>query len=76
MKIKQIGKHASVVQKLRTSCRRPGQSGDLRDYDVDNVAITMLADKLDVIGEALAYLIEKKHSKRKIKLARRKRKDR
>ena len=60
MKIKQIGKHASVVERLR------------RVDKVDENYLTHLADKIEAIAEALAYIIEKKHAKRKIKLARRK----
>lgn len=36
------------------------------------VSSASLEDKLNAIGEALAYIIEKKHVKRKIKLGKKK----
>jgi hypothetical protein len=62
-KVRKVGKHRSLVQRLRKTCRRGDQSGNMDDYSVSNRSITNIADKLDAVGEALAYLIEKKHMK-------------
>lgn len=59
MKIEQKGKHASVVERLRHP---------LTDRSTEKQII----DKWNAIGEALAYIIEKKHAKRKWKTAERK----
>lgn len=63
MNIEQKGKHASVVQRLRHP---------LTDRSTEKQII----DKWNAIGEALAYIIEKKHDKRKIKLGKKHKKDR
>lgn len=63
MKIKQIGRHASVVRRLRDP---------LVDYDGKPDGAKLI-EKINAIGEALAYIIEKKHAKRKMKKARKQR---
>jgi hypothetical protein len=67
MVLVQKGVHASLVTRLRKSmrdelleCHRRGDSIEPKDLAT--------ANKLDAIGEALAYIIEKKHTKRKIKI--------
>ena len=62
MKMEQKGVHRSLVQKLRTPI--------FIEDDVEDV----LAEKLNEIAEALAYIIEKKHDKRKIKLGKKSKK--
>lgn len=61
--VKKVGKRRSLVERLRTTCRRLDQSGDMDDYSVSNRNITNIADKLDAVGEALAYLIDTKDNK-------------
>jgi hypothetical protein len=53
--VEQKGRHRSLVERLRT----PDQPGE--DY------FTHLADKVEAMAEALAYLIEKKHMKKHVK---------
>lgn len=57
----------SLVVRLRATCQRMDQPGNRDDYDVSNRAVWMIAEKLDAVGEALAYLIEKKKLKRSTK---------
>lgn len=66
-KARKVGKHRSLVQRLRKTCQRADQSGNRDDYALTNHTVWMLAEKLDAVGEALAYLIEKKHMKRRVK---------
>ena len=48
-------------------------SSTIHPYNaISNQGLRQLADKLDAIGIALAYVIEKKHAKVKTKKARRK----
>ena len=61
-----VNRHETLVNRLRKSvrddlleCHRRGDSIEPKDLAMSN--------KLDAIGEALAYIIDKKHQKRKVK---------
>lgn len=54
--VKRKRKHASLVERLRA----PSGAPPYPDFAI-------LVDKVDAIGEALAYLIEKKHMKLRVK---------
>jgi hypothetical protein len=55
MRVRQTGKHKSLVQQLRTPIM------------IDDDADDMLAQKLNEIAEALAYLVDKEWAKRSAK---------
>lgn len=66
--MEQKRKHETLVNRLRAPID-PSRSVIHMDNEISNLGLRQVADKLDAIGEALAYLIEKKHSKlRKEKL--------
>lgn len=58
--------HRSLVSRLRTPID-PHENVISPHNDISNIGLREVADKLDAIGEALAYLIEKKHAKKRVK---------
>lgn len=62
VKIEQKGRHRSLVERLRFPID-PHYAVIHADNAISNQGLRKLADKLEAIGEALAYLIEKKHMK-------------
>lgn len=65
-KVKKVGKHRSLVKQLRTPIDSGGHVIS-QYHGISNIGLRIMSDKLDAIGEALAYLIEKKHMKIRVK---------
>lgn len=61
----QVNRHETLVNRLRMPID-PSRSIIHMDNDISNLGLRALADKMDAIGEALAYLIDKKHAKQKV----------
>jgi len=58
----QVNRQETLVNRLRMPID-PSRSVIHMDNDINNLGLRIMADKLDAIGEALAYLIEEKHSR-------------